>query len=113
MPQDMSDSEDFYKESSNKHRKSSGNKSFHELLSLSDYKSLAATTPSGQDNKGGWYDIHQKHVNLLLNSKTILVLIGDSIVAGLSHYANIWRTFFKTFDTLNYRIGGDCTQHVL
>ena len=45
--------------------------------------------------------------------KTILVLIGDSIVAGLSRYANIWRSFFKTFDTLNYGIGGDCTQHVL
>ena len=37
MPQDISDCEDFYKDSSNKHRKSSGNKSFSELLSLSDY----------------------------------------------------------------------------
>ena len=78
--------------------------SYHELLSLSDYKGSAATTPSGRDNKSGWYDIHQKHVNLSLNSKTILVLIGDSIVAGLSRYA---------FDNLNYWIGGDCTQHVL
>ena len=49
----------------------------------------------------------------MLNSKTILVLIGDSIVAGLSCYANIWRTFFKTFHTLNYGIGGDRMQHVL
>ena len=87
--------------------------SYHELLSLSDYKGLAATTPSGCDNKSGWYNIHQKHVNLSLNSKTILVLIGDLIVAGLSRYANIWRSFFKTFDTLNYGISGDCTQHVL
>ena len=87
--------------------------SYHELLLLSDYKGSAATTPSGRDNKSGWYDIHQKHVNLSLNSKTILVLIGDSIVAGLSRYANIWRSFFKIFDTLNYGIGGDCTQHVL
>ena len=113
MPQDISDREDFYKDSSNKHQKSSGNKSFCELLSLSDYQGSAATTPSGRDNKSGWYDIHQKHVNLSLNSKTILVLIGDSIVAGLSRYANIWRTFFKTFHTLNYGIGGDRTQHVL
>ena len=112
MPQDISDRQDFYKDSSNKHRKSSGNKSFCELLSLSDYQGSAATTP-GRDNKNGWYDIHQKHVNLSLNSKTILVLIGDSIVAGLSRYANIWRTIFKTFHTLNYGIGGDCTQHVL
>ena len=87
--------------------------SYHELLSLSDYKGSAATAPSGRDNKSGWYDIQQKHVYLSLNSKTILVLIGDSIVAGLSRYANIWRSFFKTFDTLNYEIGGDCTQHVL
>ena len=113
MPQDISDREEFYKDSSNKYRKSSGNKSFSELLSLSDYQGSAATTPSGRDNKKGWYDIHQKHVNLLLNSKTILVLIGDSIVAGLSRYANIWRTFFKTFHTLNYGIGRDRTQHVL
>ena len=42
-----------------------------------------------------------------------LVLIGDSIVAGLSRYANIWWTFFKTFHTLNYGIGGGRTQHVL
>ena len=113
MPQDISDLEDFYKDSSNKYRKSSGNKSFSELLSLSDYQGSAATTPSGRDNKNGWYNIHQKHVNLSLNSKTILVLIGDSIVAGLSRNANIWRTFFKTFHTLNYGIGGDRTQHVL
>ena len=113
MPQDISDREDFYKDSSNKHQNSSGNKSFCELLSLSDYQGSAATTPSGRDNKSGWYDIHQKHVNLSLNSKTILVLIVDSIVAGLSRYANIWRTFFKTFHTLNYGIGGDRTQHVL
>ena len=113
MPQDISDREDFYKDSSNKHKNPSGNKSFCELLSLSDYQGSAATTPSGRDNKSGWYDIHQKHVNLSLNSKTILVLIGDSIVAGLSRYANIWQTFFKTFHTLNYGIGGDRTQHVL
>ena len=112
MPQDISDHEDFYKDSSNKHQISSGNKSFCELLSLSDYQGSAATTP-GRDNKSRWYDIHQKHVNLSFNSKTILVLIGDSIVAGLSCYANIWRTFFKTFHTLNYGIGGDRTQHVL
>ena len=75
MLQDISDREDFYKDSSNKHQKSSGNKLFCELLSLSDYQGLAATKPSGRDN--------------------------------------IWRTFFKTFQTLNYGISGDRTQHVL
>ena len=38
MPQDISDREDFYKDSSNKYRKSSGNKLFSELWSLSDYQ---------------------------------------------------------------------------
>ena len=82
-------------------------------MSLSDYQGSAATTPSGRNNKSGWNDIDQKHVNLSLNSKMILVLIGDLIVAGLSRYVNIWQTFFKTFHTLNYGIGGDRTQHVL
>ena len=113
MLQDISDHEDFYKDSSNKHQKSSGNKLFCELLSLSDFQGLAATTPSGRDNKNGWYNIHQKHINLSLNSKMILVLIGDSIVAGLSHYTNTWQTFFKTFHALNYGIGGDHMQYVL
>ena len=63
MPQDISDREDFYKDSSNKHQKLSGNKYFCELLSLSDYQGSAATTLSGRNNKSGCYDIHQKHVN--------------------------------------------------
>ena len=109
----MSDREDFYKELPNKHQKLPENKLLHELLSFSDYNGSAATTHSGRDNKSGWYDIHQKHVSLLLNSKTILVFIGDSIIAGLSCYVNIWRTFFKTFDTLNYGISGDHMKHVL
>ena len=67
MPQDISDREDFYKDSSNKHQNLSGNKSLCELLSLSDYQGSAATTPSGCDNKSRWYDIHQKHVTLSLN----------------------------------------------
>ena len=70
MPQDISDREDFYKDSSNKHRKSPGNKSFCELLSLSDYQDSTATKPSGRDNKSGWYDINQKHVNLSLTIVT-------------------------------------------
>ena len=60
MQQDISDHEDFYKDSSNKHRKSSGTKSFCKLLSVSNYQGSAATAPSGRDNKSGWYDIHQK-----------------------------------------------------
>ena len=63
--------------------------SYHELLSRSDYKGSAGTTPSGRDNKSGWYDIHQKHVNLSLNSKTILVLIGDSIVESLCKHLEV------------------------
>ena len=68
MSQNMSDRQDFYKDSPNKHRKLSGNKSFHELLSFNDYKGSAVTTPSGRSNKSGWYNIHQKHVNISLNS---------------------------------------------
>ena len=38
-------------------------------------------------------------------------MIGDSIVAGLLRYKNIWDNFFS--GTVNLGIGGDMTQNVL
>jgi len=87
--------------------------SFSDLLSLSDYNNSPATTPSGRDNKAGWYNIHDKHTSLSSTSKTQIILIGDSIIAGLSRYPRIWQAYFKPHRALNFGIGGDRTQHVL
>ena len=42
-----------------------------------------------------------------------LLLIGDSIVAGLSRYKTVWNKYFKSYKALNCGISWDGTQHVL
>ena len=41
------------------------------------------------------------------------LLIGDSIIAGLSRYSNIWNRYFKPFNAINCGIGGDRVQNIL
>ena len=42
-----------------------------------------------------------------------MLLIGDSIVAGLSRYKTVWNKYFKPYKALNCGIHVDRTQHVL
>ena len=98
------------------HPSDSPNESFNSShnSSLSHiYNSSPATTPSGRDNKIGWYDTHERHVKLARYSQPLVILIGDSIIAGLSRYPQVWNRFFKPWKALNFGIGGDRTQHVL
>ena len=39
--------------------------------------------------------------------------MGDSIVAGLSRYPNVWNDYFAQINTLNLGIGGDRVENVL
>ena len=73
----------------------------------------SAATPTERFNKPGWHDTHYKHCDLVTRSQPSLLLIGDSIVAGLSRYRNVWNKNFKEFNTINCGISGDKTQHVL
>ena len=41
------------------------------------------------------------------------LLIGDSIIAGLSRYSNIWKRYFKPLYAINCGIGGDRMENVL
>ena len=72
----------------------------------------ATTTPSGRDKKG-WYQTHHDHVALAACYSASVVLIGDSIIIGLSKYPKVWNTYFAPFNTLCLGLGGDRTQHVL
>jgi hypothetical protein len=81
---------------------------------MNSYSSSTATTPTGRDSKAGWYDNHEKHVALAQRRpNSEIILCGDSIVAGLSRYTNVWRKYFEPLKSLNFGIGGDRTQHVL
>ena len=42
-----------------------------------------------------------------------VLLIGDSIAAGLTRYQTVWKKYFKPYKALNCGIAGDRTQHVL
>ena len=46
-------------------------------------------------------------------SQSSLILIGDSIVKCLSRYKKVWQKYFEPYETLNFGISGDKTQHVL
>ena len=43
-----------------------------------------AKIPSGCHNKVGWFEIHRKHICLTKRIQPTTLLIGDSIVAGLT-----------------------------
>ena len=41
------------------------------------------------------------------------LLIGDSMIAGLSRYSNIWNRYFKPLNAINCGIGGNRVQNIL
>ena len=70
------------------------------------------TTPTGRNNKVGRYKTHNKFDILAKRLHPSVLLIGDSIVAGLSRYQTLWKNYFKPYKSLNCGIPGDRTQHV-
>ena len=72
-----------------------------------------AITLTGRNNKFGWYKTHSNLDILAKRLYSSVLLIGDSIVAGLSIYHTVWKKHFKPYKGLNWGIPGDRTQHVL
>ena len=72
-----------------------------------------ASVPASHDNKPGWHKLHNKHATVAYNntSQKDIMLIGDSIVAGLSRCNDVWANYFT--DAINLGIGGDMIQNVL
>lgn len=101
------------KKSLNTSQNSSHDGSFTSKLDLSGYNTSPATRPVGRDNKAGWYEMHEKHESMAKRTGLEYILCGDSIIAGLSRYIDVWRKYFGPLRALNLGIGGDRTQHVL
>ena len=70
-------------------------------------------SPLPRSNNTNWLKFHKKHCNDILNSSYLTLLIGDSLIAGLSRYPNIWRRYFKPLNAINCGIGADRMQNVL
>ena len=69
--------------------------------------------PLPRYNKTNWLNLHNKHYNDILSTNYKTLLIGDSLIAGLSRYPNIWKKYFIPLNALNCGIGGDKIENVL
>ena len=74
-----------------------------------DYRNLDPKKRS----KSGWMETHYHQKELLRKSYASVVVIGDSIVAGLRRYPTVWRDFILRYETINLEIRGDRVENVL
>ena len=70
------------------------------------------TIPTERFNKLNWFKLHNHHCTVAEKSNATTLLIGDSVVAGLSRYPNVWKKYFLR-NSVNFGIGGDCVENVL
>ena len=71
------------------------------------------TTWTARNNKVGWYENHERQVNLIDKLQLSTLLVGHSTVAGIRCYKNVWQKYFKFPKTVNCGIPVDKTQHFL
>ena len=62
--------------------------------------------------KVGWYAAHQRCCNQVALRQAEVILLGDSLVANLCRYPDVWSRHFKS-NVVNCGIGGDSTRNVL
>ena len=82
-------------------------------LSKCKFLQSQTSTPVKRFCKPGWHKLHQQHMSALnINRDIQTVLLGDSIIQGLSRYKKVWNSFFGK-DTLNCGIPGDKVENLL
>ena len=69
--------------------------------------------PSPRLSKLNWFNTHKSHCIKIKELNFSTLLIGDSIVTGLSRYSNVWEKYFELLHTINCGIGGDKVENVL
>ena len=74
---------------------------------LTGYCTSPASSPMGRDNKHGWYEEHEKFVAIAAGSLSSVLLVGDSLVNGLTRYHRVWSKYFEPLRALNFGVGGD------
>ena len=74
-----------------------------------DYQNLQKKKRS----KIGWIEMHYYQKKLLRKSYASVVVIDDSIVAGLRRGPTVWRNFILQYKTVNLGIGGDRIKNLL
>ena len=82
------------------------------MTQISQYSYDAIYTPSHRFYKLGWNKSFSDQRRSVENSKSSLVIIGDSIASGFLRYQEVW-SLFRKFKALNLGIGGDKCENVL
>ena len=63
--------------------------------------------------KSGLVETHYHQKELLRKSRASVVVIGDSVLAGLRVYLTVWRNFILWYKTIKLGIGGDQIKNIL
>ena len=71
-----------------------------------------ASIPSKRFNNYNWLKIHHNHCFHVNHDNINSIIIGDSIVAGLTRYSNVWKNLFGN-EFINLGIRGDRVENVL
>ena len=71
-----------------------------------------ASIPSKRFNNYNWLKIHHNHCFRVHHDNINSIIIGDSIVAGLTRYSNVWKNLFGN-EFINLGIRGDRVENVL
>ena len=69
--------------------------------------------PLPRFSKENWLNLHNNHCKSIITSNYSTLLIGDSLINGLSRYTNTWKRYLKPLDAINCGIGGDRVQNIL
>ena len=69
-------------------------------------------SPIVRQSKASWMNTHLKHCSRLNNKSFDTILIGDSLIAGLTRYSKVWNKFFKPLNAFNCGMGFERVQHV-
>ena len=72
-----------------------------------------ASIPSKRFNNYNWFKIHHSHYFHVNHDSINSIIIGDSIVAGLTRYSNVWKNLFGNEFIINLGIRGDRVENVL
>ena len=71
-----------------------------------------ASIPSKRINSNNWLKIHCNHCFHVNHDNINSIIIGESIVASLTHYNNVWKNLIGS-GFINLGTRGDCVEHVL
>ena len=74
---------------------------------------LMASNTQGNFNKSSWIECYCNHCLTMKVTNPNMLLLGDSIIAGLAQYQIVWKKYFISLNVMNLGTGGDRVENVL